>query len=92
MLIEYTVVRQLMVVCSLCFCQWYARLIFGLSFSLVRYSTVGMDFIDTLVTTIGFGIGVWLEMQPGVFEQLEVMGFAFSKVRTNNLPVFLVDC
>ena len=50
-----------------------------------------MDILDPLVAAIGYGVGVFLEMHPGVLEQCVVVGFAFSEVCTHYFTGLFVD-
>lgn len=50
-----------------------------------------MQLGNTLVTTVGFGVGVALEPDFGVFEQLEVVRLAVGEVSTDDFPRLLVD-
>ena len=91
MLIEYAVTGKLVVVCPLCLGEWLSWFIFLLTLSFDRRGAVLMQVGDALVATVSDGVGVCLEIHLGVFEQLEVMCFAWSKVSCDDFPRLLVD-
>ena len=80
-----------MVVFSFFLCQWHPRFVFWSSLSFDWCRTVVVDFFDALVATVSLGFGVFLEVYRGFLEQLEVMRFTWSEVRTDDLSVLLVD-
>ena len=91
MFIKDTVVSQLVVVSSFGFGEWYTGFILLFSLPFVWSDTVWVNVRDALVAAVGYGLRIFLEVNSGVSEQTKVMGFAWSKVRTNDLFVLLVD-
>ena len=64
MFVQDAVAGQLMIMGSLVFGERYARLAFWFPFTFERCGGVLVNVIDTLVTTIGDGIGLSPKVYP----------------------------
>ena len=91
MLVQNTVTGQLVIVATLFLREWYSRLVFLFAFPFIRCGAVLVYARNALVAVVRYDSGVLLAVHFGILEQLEVMGFAWREVRTNDLFVLLVD-
>jgi hypothetical protein len=91
MFVEYPITGQLVIMSPLFLGKWYSRLILLFTLSFVWRCTVLMYVRDALVATVGYGIGVFLEMYSRILEQTKVVGFTRSEVGRYDSFCPLVD-
>jgi hypothetical protein len=67
------------------FGEWYPGLVFLFTLSFDWCRAVTMDVCNALVSTVGNGVGVILEVNVRIFEYAEIMRFTRSKVCRDDL-------
>jgi hypothetical protein len=79
MLIDNPLTGYSLVVAFLLLAEWVFLALFLWELS------VGMDMLETLVTSISLSFGIWMQFHVGFFEQTEVVSSAIAEIGADDL-------